>query len=227
MNKTIHYCWFGHNKKSRKILKCISSWEKFFPDWEIKEWNEDNFDINCCNYVKTAYELKKWAFVSDYCRFFVLHAYGGLYFDVDVEVIKPFPSNIFDSPFLGLETGKEVSIAPGLAFFTHAGDRFCCNMLRQYEKEAFVKDGFTFKTICQRSVEYFASKGFKTIDKFQSIDGYNIYPSEYFCPLNNYTRKTHFTNNTLAIHLYLGSWLSKKERLSISLNRFLRKIGLK
>ena len=86
--KVIHYCWFGGNPLPEMALKCIESWKKFLPDYEIKEWNEKNFDLNICEYVKEAYQAKKWAFVSDYARFWILYHEGGVYFDTDVEVIK-------------------------------------------------------------------------------------------------------------------------------------------
>ena len=87
ITKTIHYCWFGRGELPEKAKQCIESWKKFCPDYEIKEWNEDNFDMNSCAYVKEAYEAKKWAFVSDYARFEILYKYGGLYFDTDVELV--------------------------------------------------------------------------------------------------------------------------------------------
>lgn len=83
--KIIHYCWFGGNPLPEDAKKYIESWRKYCPGYEIKEWNESNFDINCCDYVREAYEAKKWAFVSDYARFYILYQYGGLYFDTDVE----------------------------------------------------------------------------------------------------------------------------------------------
>ena len=88
--KIIHYCWFGGKPLNKLGEKCLKSWKKFFPDYEIIEWNESNFDVNCCQYVKEAYEAKKWAFVSDYARFKILYEQGGIYFDTDVEVIRPF-----------------------------------------------------------------------------------------------------------------------------------------
>ena len=90
MNKTIHYFWFGGSEKSRTIESCIASWKKFFPDFEIKEWNESNFDVRQNKYISQAYDAKKYAFVSDFARFKILHEQGGLYFDTDVEVIRPF-----------------------------------------------------------------------------------------------------------------------------------------
>ena len=85
--KIIHYCWFGGNELSELAKKCISSWRKYCPDYEIIEWNESNFDINLCQYVREAYKEKKWAFVSDYARFWILYNFGGIYMDTDVELI--------------------------------------------------------------------------------------------------------------------------------------------
>ena len=105
ITKTIHYCWFGRGELPEKAKQCIESWKKFCPDYEIKEWNEDNFDMNSCAYVKEAYEAKKWAFVSDYARFEILYKYGGLYFDTDVELVKSFDDIVSKGTFMGLQPG--------------------------------------------------------------------------------------------------------------------------
>lgn len=101
--KIIHYCWFGGKKLPDLAVKCIDSWKKYLPDYEIKEWNESNYNLDCCVYVREAYEAKKWAFVSDYARFDILYRYGGLYFDTDVELIKPIDDLIERGPFMGCE----------------------------------------------------------------------------------------------------------------------------
>ena len=101
--KIIHYCWFGGNPLPKSAIKCIESWKKYLPDYEIKEWNESNFDFSKCAYAREAAEKKKWAFVSDYARFKILYQYGGLYFDTDVEVIKPLDDIIAAGPFMGAE----------------------------------------------------------------------------------------------------------------------------
>ena len=101
--RIIHYCWFGGNQLPELAQKCIESWKKYFPDYEIKEWNESNFDLNCCDYVKEAYTAKKWAFVSDYARFWILYNYGGLYFDTDVEVIRDMSEIVNRGAFMGCE----------------------------------------------------------------------------------------------------------------------------
>ena len=105
--KIIHYCWFGHNPLPESAIKCIESWKKFFPDYEIREWNEDNFNVDIIPYTKDAYEAKKYAFVSDYARFWILEKFGGLYFDTDVEVIKSMEDIIAEGAFLGAEIDGE------------------------------------------------------------------------------------------------------------------------
>lgn len=107
--KIIHYCWFGGNPLPELAVKCIESWKKYCPDYEIKRWDESNFDLKCCDYVKEAYQAKKWAFVSDYVRFKVLYDEGGLYFDTDVELIKPIDDILARGPFMGVEVGQPIN----------------------------------------------------------------------------------------------------------------------
>uniref|UniRef100_UPI004027572F glycosyltransferase n=1 Tax=Segatella hominis TaxID=2518605 RepID=UPI004027572F len=121
--KIIHYCWFGLGPLPELAQKCIASWKKYLPDYEIKEWNEDNFDVNIIPYTAEAYQAKKYAFVSDYARFWILYKYGGIYFDTDVEVIRPIDDIVERGNFMGFETGpklqlkedaSEASVNPGL-----------------------------------------------------------------------------------------------------------------
>ena len=121
--KIIHYCWFGHNPLPPLAIKCIASWKKHFPDYEIKEWNEDNFNVNSIPYTYEAYSVGKYAFVSDYARFWILYQYGGIYFDTDVEVIKNMDDIINAGPFMGCENmfipknkNSIADINPGLGF---------------------------------------------------------------------------------------------------------------
>lgn len=219
MKKTIHYCWFGKNKKSKLIKKCIDSWKKYCPNYEIKEWNEDNFDINCCQYVKEAYENKKWAFVSDYCRFFILYNYGGIYLDTDVEIIKP----IDDLPdtFAGFENDR--IIASGLIRGANPGDEVCKKMLESYQNDKFILDDGTqnLVTVCERETSLLVSLGLKLDGAMQTLsDGSVMFPVEYFCPFSTKTRTLNVTDKTYSIHHYAGSWLTKKQKFKL----FVRKI---
>ena len=101
--KIIHYCWVGNSEKPKSVLKCIESWKKFCPGYEIKEWNESNYDFSKNEYMRQAYEAKKWGFVPDYARLDIIYNYGGIYLDTDVEIIKPFPKIVDGNGFMGFE----------------------------------------------------------------------------------------------------------------------------
>ena len=148
MKKIIHYCWFGHNPLPKLALRCIESWKKYLPDYEIKEWNEDNFDVNIVPYTQEAYAAKKYAFVSDYARFWILYNYGGLYFDTDVEVIRPLDDIITRGPFMGFENEIIINnvpfltVAPGLGLGVDSGSNLYKEVLDLYSSLHFVnKDG--------------------------------------------------------------------------------------
>ena len=184
--KVIHYCWFGRNPLPSLAIKCIESWRKYLPDYEIKEWNEDNFDVNIIPYTQEAYQVGKYAFVSDYARFWILYKYGGLYFDTDVEVIKPMDDIIARGPFMGCE--KDVSdtsvasVAPGLGLGVNPGLGLYKEILEMYSKLSFVnKDGtYNQKTIVQYTTEILCEYGLKEGNEIQECAGVWIYPKEYF-----------------------------------------------
>ena len=149
--KIIHYCWFGRNPLPESATKCIASWRKFFPDYEIKEWNEDNFDINIIPYTAEAYSVKKYAFVSDYARFWILYHYGGLYFDTDVEVIKNMYDIIDRGPFMGIEVdaneGSSPAIAPGLGLGAESYMKLYRDVLDYYKLQNFLNNDGSFKFV--------------------------------------------------------------------------------
>ena len=210
MTKIIHYCWFGHNPKSHTIEKCIHSWRRFFPEWEIIEWNETNFDVHCNTYVSQAYDAKKWAFVSDYCRFWALEKYGGLYFDTDVEVIRSFKSLFQEEAFAGFETNRFVN--PGLVLYVAASNNPIITETRAYYDDArFLDDkGERIRiNVCGIFTSIIEKHGFKPNGQMQVCDGMRIYPKDYFCPFDDATGLLHKTVNTYAIHWYDKSWMSK------------------
>ena len=143
--KIIHYCWFGRNTLSPLAIKCIESWKKYFPDYEIKEWNEANFDVNIIPYTQEAYEAKKYAFVSDYARFWILYHYGGLYFDTDVEIIRSMNVIIEKGSFMGCENNdkegknlfQKLGVNPGLGMGSIPYHPFYKEMLDLYVSEHF------------------------------------------------------------------------------------------
>lgn len=216
--RKIHYCWFGGNKIDKLGKKCLKSWEKYFPDYEIIEWNESNFDFNCCQYVKEAYEAKKWAFVSDYARYRILYEHGGIYFDTDVEVIRSYDDILSKGAFMGCENPKRQiknAVNPGLGCAVAPGLSFYREILEEYEKSSFYnEDGsLNLYTIVQRTTDLLRKHGLQDIMDIQKVEGITIYPTEYFCPINMGTGKLQITNKTHSIHHYAASWESKRNIL--------------
>ena len=219
--KVIHYCWFGGNPLPNDAIECIASWKKYFPGYEIKEWNESNFDLNCCDYVREAYEAKKWAFVSDYARFWILYYYGGLYFDTDVEVIKPFDDIIKRGAFIGCEQANKC--APGLGLGVNPGLGLFKEILDMYHGIHFKKENGdlnTNNTVVTYTTDIMLKHNWKPDGTIQEIDGVYIYPPEYFCPMDYITGKINITSNTYSIHHFTASWHSKIDDKIINISRF-------
>lgn len=226
--KIIHYCWFGKNPLPELAKKCIDSWKIYFPEYQIIEWNESNFDFKSCPYISEAYEEKKWAFVSDYARFFLLYKYGGIYFDTDVEVIKDMSEIINKGNFFGCEIPGVC--APGLGMGAEKGLEVYKEILLMYEKEHFrLENGrINNKTVVNYTTDILKIYGLKDTLNIQSVKGILIYPPEYFCPLSFYTKQINITKNTYTIHHYTGSWKSKEQlRIEEITNIFLKKFGEK
>ncbi len=144
--KVIHYCWFGGNPKPDIINKCIESWKKFCPDWEIKEWNETNFDINEVPYMKEAYDSKKWAFVSDVARLLVIYKYGGIYMDTDVELLSTLYSLTDYEAFFAFESERNINTGLGFGAVKH--HKIIKAMLDYYNDRHFTIDGKVDLTPC-------------------------------------------------------------------------------
>ena len=213
--KVIHYCWFGGKKLPALAQKCIKSWRKYLPDYEIKEWNETNFDVNIIPYTKEAYAEKKYAFVSDYARFWILYHYGGLYFDTDVEIIKPIDDIIARGSFMGCEkNSNEFSVNPGLGLGAEAGMVFYKEIIQLYNTLHFCNpDGsLNLTTIVTYTSNLLAIYGMEKKDVIQCVDNIWIYPKEYFAPMDPVCSNILITDNTRSIHHYSASWLTKKKR---------------
>lgn len=219
--KVIHYCWFGGNPLPKSAQKCIASWRKYLPDYEIKEWNESNFDVNIIPYTAEAYKAKKYAFVSDYARFWILYKYGGLYFDTDVEIIKNMDDIIAKGPFMGCEneakagaTPAQLGVAPGLGLGVNPGLGLYKEILDDYDKSHFLKETgkYDLTTIVERTVEFLCKYGLKNVSSVQNIAGIWVYPKEYFCPKDYFTGKLEITKNTYSIHWYDASWVPRERR---------------
>ena len=216
--KVIHYCWFGGNPLPKSAQTCIASWRKYLPDYEIKEWNESNFDVNIIPYTSEAYKAKKYAFVSDYARFWILYKYGGLYFDTDVEVIRNMDDIISKGPFMGCEneakagaTLAQLGVNPGLGLYGE--------ILNWYNTHHFITwTGVIEKNVVDITTEILNKNGIEILDDgILRSSGILIYPKEYFCPKDYITGVMNITDKTKSIHHYSATWLEKKYGLKAKL----------
>ena len=225
--KLIHYCWFGKGKKSDLHEKCIASWKEKCSDYNIIEWNESNFDVNINNYVKEAYTAKKYAFVSDFFRLYVLYNYGGIYLDADVEVLKPLDELLYVDGFTGFETTHCI---PTGIMASKKGNMWVKEQLDFYEKASFL-DEFG-RPVLRTNVEIITDiskkkHGFIPNGKPQELKyGMCIYPKCFFCPKSVRTGNIYLTDKTYTIHHFNLSWMgeatkARNERLSNYLKEFI------
>ncbi|MFD0682124.1 MULTISPECIES: glycosyltransferase family 32 protein [unclassified Paenibacillus] len=216
--KIIHYCWFGRGKKPSQAYKCISSWRKHLPDYQIIEWNEDNFDVNVNLYCKQAYDAGKYAFVTDYVRLHVIYYHGGIYMDTDVEVLKSLDKFLDTSAFSGFESNEYI---PTGIMGCAKGHPWVGRLLEFYKNHVFYKSNGSMDVTTNTSVITSITK-----DEYNLVignhmqilkDDVHIYPSDYFCPKNWMTGEMQLTYNSHVIHHFAGSWLPQKRRLRIKI----------
>ncbi len=209
--KIIHYCWFGGKPKPPLAEKCIASWRKFCPDYEIIEWNESNFDVSAVPaYVRQAYEARRWAFVSDYVRLLALTGQGGVYMDTDVEVIKPLDGFLKHRAFAGFEDIRRVQT--GLLACEKNFPLFQ-NFLSYYDTATFLQDDGTVDITTNVEIlsRLCLERGMVPNNQYQVVDGLAIYPKAVFCPVDFETQKLHKTRKTVTIHWFSGSWHTEEE----------------
>lgn len=231
--KILHYCWFGTNPVPESTKRYIESWKKYCPDYEIKFWNESNFDINYNDYTRQAYEAGKFAFVADVARLYVVSEFGGIYLDTDVELIKPLDELLTEQAFFPLELPNRVST--GLGFGAIAHHPLVIKNLKAYDNRQFVKpNGKNDLTSCvtitseilKSELPCLTPEGHKLLVFDNRIANYSvtILPTEYMAPFNLETRKLNVTPNTVSIHHYDATWQDKPVKfltLKIKLRRLL------
>ncbi|MEG1009715.1 MAG: glycosyltransferase, partial [Clostridia bacterium] len=221
MKKIIHYCWFGGKPLSELTLKCIKTWKKYLPDFEIKEWNESNFDINQCEFIKQAYEQKKWAFVADYTRFKVLEEFGGLYLDTDMEITNDISKYLEHDIFFGKEDSKKINAA--VVWCSKPNNIEISNIVSIYENtNEFNSTGNLFdQSVPNILTNYFGKYNFDLESNDIQILNNNIYiyPMEYFYPLSYDHKHNNFTDNSCMIHHFDATWTSKGEQIKTMLKR--------
>lgn len=234
----IHYCWFGGSSLGAKEERCIESWRRLLPGYEIRRWDETNFNVRCCTYVSEAYDAKMWAFVSDYARFKILYEEGGLYFDTDVEMVSSLDDIIAGGPFMGVESfepqpgidcGNFVpTVNPGLGLASQPGSDLFQEILESYEHDHFLLDDGTYNltTVVTRTTEILRSHGWAGGEGVQSVAGVDIYPADFFNPKDFLTGKIRLTKNTCTVHHFSMSWYTPAQKAEKYAEEALLKRGL-
>lgn len=216
--KVIHYCWFGSGTLPKLSKRCIASWKKYCPDYEIKRWDESNFDVNAIPYIREAYASKKYAFVSDYARFYILYREGGIYLDTDVELLRPIDDILSAGSFMGEESIGRCN--PGLGMACEKGMPFVRQMLDYYATLSFDKEPRSHTIVTYTSAAL-VKHGYIESSVAQAVAGFTIYPPKYFCPINYVTKERVITPHTYSVHHYAASWVTPRMRAYEFCNRVL------
>lgn len=206
--KKIHYCWFGRGEKPKLAQKCIASWKKYCPDYEIIEWNEDNFNLNYNGYTRYCYDNKKWAFLSDYVRLIVVAEHGGIYFDTDVELLQSPDTLLQFSAYFGFENNYNVNT--GLGFGAEPNHSTILAMKAEYDNMCPNPDGSYTMIVCPAlNTRALIPFGLELNGCRQCLGDVEILSSEYLNPYDDPTGKICVTQNSISVHWYSRSWMSK------------------
>ncbi|MBF0695045.1 MAG: glycosyl transferase [Flavobacterium sp.] len=210
--KIIHYCWFGGNPLPPLAVKCIASWKKYLPEYEIIEWNENNFPIEDFLFTRQSLEHRKYAFISDVARLYALDKMGGVYMDTDVEVLKPLDPFLHHAAFSGFENDDFV---PTGIMASEKGSQWVKELLAYYDDRPLIQPDGTILSVSNTYIitNMMKEKGFIMNNTFQEIEGYvTFYPNDYFCPKSYKTGNIDLTKNSYTIHHFAKSWIPTKKR---------------
>lgn len=210
--KLLHYIWLG-GKKSDHVNTCIDSFHKYMSDYEIIEWNESSIDLNWFNdnelsFYNKYYKIKRYAFCSDLARLHILKRFGGIYVDTDVEFIRHLPDAFLAKPIISRIT-PHGTVCNGCIWGCEKDDKVVDDLINIYSDKistSIKSHGKTwiFNTLFKN---FFISHGDDvTATSIVDVCGYNVYPCEYFCPMDSITKTINITNNTVSIHHFDLSW---------------------
>jgi hypothetical protein len=208
----IYFYWDRGKLLPDWAKKNIASWHHFFPDYLIREIDETNFDMHQNAFLECALKDHKFTYLSDYIRLKTIYEKGGVYFDLDVEVVKDFRDLIDKGPYFGLQqnNGRVSGVNTGVGFADYAGDPLLKDLMKPYEqwsKDSFL-DARGFPTISncvELNTPVFVNVGVRFVDEVQCVGGRFFYPPDYFDPFDFFSRTLHRTANTRSIHAYSGT----------------------
>ena len=220
--KIIHYCWFGRGVMPPLAKKCLDSWKRYLPEYEIKRWDEENFDLDLYPYVREAYDNRRFAFVTDVVRLYALYNEGGIYMDTDVEVLKPIDDLLVYDGVSGFETDTQI---PTGLMGSVAHHPMIFELLNEYEGIHFrLKNGeVDLTTNVERITRTFLDYGLVQNNTLQTVNQFTLLPKDFLCPKSYEDGKIYLTENTLTIHHFAGSWYTPKEKLKQKVAKILGK----
>lgn len=216
--RIIHLVWFGKKAIPSQFMYYIETWKKYLPDYEVKIWDENSFDVNMIPFTKEAFIAKKWAFISDFVRLYALYTYGGWYFDTDVELVNSFYE--FENQQVVLSTDS-VGFIESAIIGAEPKHLFFKMMIDVYKNLHFknIDGSYNTEVINTYLQDVLRQFGYVQNNQLQLLkNGIVIYPDDYFHVYNLVSGKVNRTSNTHSIHWHSLTWVSRKTRLF----RFLR-----
>lgn len=222
--KIIHYCWFGRKEKPKEVQKYIESWKSVLPDYQIIEWNEENFPIDYCDYARDAYKAGKYAFVSDVARLYALNEYGGIYFDTDIEILRTLDEYLEAAMILSFESSSIIMTA---FFAAEPNCNIVASLLNEYKSRPFrLPDGNL--NLIANSVyitEYLEKNGLIRNGREQRLSNdIYVYEHERFGAFNADTSEMDISDNTILVHHCMATWMKSSDRAMLSLKKILAKV---
>lgn len=207
--KVIHYMWLGKKSMPDHLIKCVDSWKRFCPDYEIIQWDEENYDINKHFYMKEAYECKAYGFVPDYARLDILYQHGGIYMDTDVELIRPLDDLLYEDAFCGVEKWQVLNFG-GCSGAVRGNDMIRQFLVNREQIHFLNQDGSQNRITCgYYDTRVAIENGYRINGTVQKLKNMNIYTSDYFHPYDYMSGRTEITKNTFSVHRFQGGWLTE------------------
>ena len=201
--KIIHYCWLSNDAVPQELQMYMATWKEKLPSYEFILWNFDRFDINSSLWVRQAFEAKKYAFAADYIRLYAVYNYGGIYMDMDIEVLKSFDDLLAEPLMLAYENEEHTGIEAGV-FGAEKGNELVGECLSYYSGRSFIKNDGTFDTLPLPQIMIRHTKKYPEL---------NIRAKDYFTCKSYQTGLISATENSYTIHHFAGSWLSDEQKL--------------
>lgn len=211
INKIIHYMWFGGKEMPDDLKKNLASWKKYCPDFEFMCWDESNFDVNMCDFTRQTFETKKFGFLSDYVRLYALKKYGGIYLDLDIEMLKPIDDLLENDSFIGFENKYWCGSTP-----IGGQGEWIDDLLEIYNKRDFIVNGKMQMIPAPVIFTDVLVKKYGLIQNntLQKFGGLTVYPDDYLSPKNFWTGEIKTTENSYFIHYYAASWFGAKDKIA-------------